>query len=65
MMKVILMRTKVITLCDETWAMAQAKPNFSEWVRSMLLMYDEKKKEEDDKAFKIWRETGEWPEWYS
>jgi len=30
----------------------------------MLLMYDEKKKEEDDRAFKIWRATGEWPEWY-
>ena len=54
----------MITLCDETWKLAQAMPNFSEWVRYQLLASDERRKELDDKAFKIWKETGDWPEWY-
>lgn len=58
------MRQKMITLCDETYALAQAMPNFSEWVRYQLLASDERRKELDGKAFKIWKETGEWPEWY-
>ena len=44
--------------------MAMRLPNFSEWVRSQLLLHDERRKEQDDVAFKIWKETGEWPEWY-
>mgnify|MGYP003641588645 FL=1 len=48
------MRTKVITLCDETWKMAQEKPNFSEWVRAQLLASDEKEIEKGKKAFKIY-----------
>lgn len=59
-----LMRTKVITLCEETWALAMKKPNFSEWVRSQLLASDEKRIEQDLKATEIWKKTGEWPEWY-
>lgn len=58
------MKNKMITLCDETWALAQNIPNFSEWVRAKLLETDEKRREMDDVAFKIWRETGAWPEWY-
>ena len=30
------MRQKLITLDDKTWTMAQAKTNFSEWVRNQL-----------------------------
>jgi len=58
------MRQKMITLCEETWALAQAIPNFSEWVRARLLETDERRKEMDDVAFKQWKETGKWPEWY-
>ena len=55
----------MITLCDETYELAKAIPNFSEWVRSKLLETDEKRKEMDDVAFKQWKETGAWPEWYN
>ena len=55
----------MITLCDETYELAKAIPNFSEWVRSKLLETDEKRREQDDMAFKIWKETGQWPEWYN
>jgi len=58
------MKNKMITLCDETYALAQALPNFSEWVRSKLLETDEKRRAQDDVAFKQWKETGQWPEWY-
>jgi len=59
------MRTKVITLCDKTWQMAQEKPNFSEWVRAQLLANDEKRKEMDDVAYAHFKKHGTWPEWYS
>ena len=59
-----LMRPKVVSLCDETWALAMEKDNFSEWVRSQLLAADEKRIEVDAKAIAIWKKTGEWPEWY-
>ena len=59
------MKNKMITLCDETYELAKAIPNFSEWVRSKLLKTDEKRREQDDMAFKIWKETGQWPEWYN
>ena len=59
------MKNKMITLCDETFALAKLIPNFSEWVRARLLETDERRKEQDDKAFKIWKETGNWPEWYN
>ena len=58
------MRKKLVVLDEETYELAQKKPNFSEWVRSMLLLHDERRKEQDEIAFKIWKETGEWPEWY-
>jgi len=58
------MRPKVVSLCDETWALAMEKENFSEWVRAQLLATDEKRIEQDAKAIKIWKKTGEWPEWY-
>ena len=58
------MRTKVISLCDETWRLAQEKPNFSEWVRYQLLAYDEKRREQDKVAHEYWKEHGVWPEWY-
>jgi len=45
--------------------LARLKPNFSEWVRAQLLLFDERRKEMDDVAFKQWKETGEWPEWYN
>jgi hypothetical protein len=56
---------KTISLCKETAELAANIPNFSEWVRSKLLETDEKRKEMDDVAFKQWKETGSWPEWYS
>tara|TARA_R110000751_G_scaffold197448_2_gene302557 strand:+ start:63 stop:242 length:180 start_codon:yes stop_codon:yes gene_type:complete len=59
------MRQKMVTLCDETWTMAMKKPNFSEWVRAMLLADDERRKEMDDVAFAHWKDHGTWPEWYS
>jgi len=59
------MKNKMITLCDETWALAQQIPNFSEWVRARLLERDERRKEMDDVAFKQFKETGTWPEWYN
>jgi len=55
---------KTISLCEETAKLAAAIPNFSEWVRSKLFETDEKRKEMDDVAFKQWKATGEWPEWY-
>jgi hypothetical protein len=55
---------KTISLCEETAKIAANMPNFSEWVRSKLLETDERRKEQDDMAFKIWKETGQWPEWY-
>jgi len=58
------MRQKVITLCDETWKMAQEKPNFSEWVRAQLLANDERRKEQDRIAQAYWKKHGTWPEWY-
>ena len=56
---------KTISLCEETAKLAANIPNFSEWVRSKLLETDEKRKEMDDVAFKQWKETGSWPEWYN
>ena len=58
------MRTKVITLCEETWIMASNKLNFSEWVRAQLLAEDERRREQDRKADEIFKATGQWPEWY-
>ncbi len=58
------MRKKLVSLCDETHELAMKLPNFSQWVRSQLLLHDERRKEQDDQAFKIWKATGEWPEWY-
>ena len=58
------MKTKVITLCDKTWALAKEKKNFSEWVRAQLLASDEVEIDKGNKAFKIFQETGKWPEWY-
>ena len=58
------MRKKLVSLCDKTHELAMRLPNFSEWVRSQLLLRDERRLEEDKIAFKIWKETGEWPEWY-
>ena len=48
------MRKKLVVLDEETYELAQKKPNFSEWVRSMLLLHDERRKEQDEIAFKIW-----------
>jgi hypothetical protein len=55
---------KTISLCEETAKLAANMPNFSEWVRYQLLQRDEQRRQLDDRAFKIWKETGEWPEWY-
>lgn len=56
--------SKTISLCAETAELAARLPNFSEWVRARLLETDEKRKEQDDVAFKYWKEHGVWPEWY-
>ena len=53
---------KTISLCEETAKLAANMPNFSEWVRYQLLQRDEQRRQLDDRAFKIWKETGEWPE---
>jgi hypothetical protein len=55
---------KTISLCKETADLAANIPNFSEWVRAKLFESDEKRRERDLMADKIWKETGKWPEWY-
>ena len=58
------MRQKMITLCDETWALAQAIPNFSEWVRARLLEHDEERQLEQEEAERFYAENGRWPRWF-
>jgi len=58
------MRQKVITLCDETWRLAQEKPNFSEWVRAQLLQNDEERIEERKAASAFKVEHGRFPKWW-
>lgn len=55
---------KTISLCEETAKLAANIPNFSEWVRSKLLELDETRRERDRQADKVFKETGQWPEWY-
>jgi len=59
------MRQKAVTLCDATWAMAQEKENFSEWVRSILLEQDEETQVEKKAAEKFFVEHGRYPRWWS
>ena len=59
------MRQKAVTLCDITWAMAMKKPNFSEWVRAMLLEQDEEHQEERKAALEFREEHGRWPRWWN
>lgn len=58
------MRTKVITLCDATWHLAKEKPNFSAWVRAMLLQNDEERLEERRAALEFREEHGRFPKWW-
>jgi len=58
------MRTKVISLCDETWKLAQEIPNFSQWVRARLLENDEARQLEQAEAERFYAENGRWPRWY-
>ena len=58
------MRTKVITLCDETWRMAKQMPNFSRWVRAQLLANDEHQIEERKAAIAFKEEHGRFPKWW-
>ncbi|GAG62968.1 unnamed protein product [marine sediment metagenome] len=57
--------TKVISLCEKTYAIAQSMDNFSAWVRGQLLATDEKEIELAKKADEHFKKTGTWPEWYS
>jgi hypothetical protein len=45
------MRQKLISLCEETWALAGEKKNFSEWVRHQL-------KKERNKKQPLWKYCG-------
>ena len=44
--------------------MAMEKPNFSEWVRGMLLAIDEDYQEEKKAAIAFKEEHGRWPRWW-
>ncbi len=59
------MRPKVVTLCDKTWQLAQEKPNFSEWVRAMLLETDEQMIEDRKAALEFKQQHGRFPKWWS
>jgi len=59
------MRTKVISLCDETWQLAADMENFSMWVRSQLLMLDEGRLKMAKAADAYLKQHGSYPEWYS
>lgn len=58
------MRPKVISLCDETWRLAQEMPNFSEWVRSVLLERDEQAIEDKKAAYEFKEKHGRFPKWW-
>jgi len=45
------MRQKLITLCPNSWELAQKKSNFSRWVREQLLKEVEKNKDQWDKTW--------------
>ena len=40
------MKNKTVSLCDESFAVAQKMPNFSGWLRHQLLKYQPKQKVE-------------------
>lgn len=59
------MRTKVISLCDETWQLACDMENFSMWVRSQLLMLDEGRLKMAKAADAYLKQHGTYPEWWA
>ena len=58
------MRTKVITLYDETWQTASDMENFSMWVRARLLELDEGRLKMAKAADAYLKKHGKYPEWY-